>query len=77
MEHLMEGRTSFVIAHRLSTIKRADRILFIRDGAITEIGTHQSLLKRKGDYYRLYTQQFRRELAETYDTPDLLGFRVQ
>lgn len=77
MENLMEGRTSFVIAHRLSTIKRADRILFIRNGAIAEIGTHKELLKRKGDYYRLYTQQFRKELAETYDTPDLLGMGVK
>ncbi len=77
MENLMEGRTSFVIAHRLSTIKRADRILFIHNGSIAEVGTHKELLKRKGDYYRLYTQQFRKELAESYDTPDLLGMGVK
>jgi ATP-binding cassette subfamily B protein len=61
METLMEGRTSFIIAHRLSTIRRADRILVIEDGGISEMGTHTELLRRKGHYYRLYTQQFRRE----------------
>jgi ATP-binding cassette subfamily B protein len=73
----MEGRTSFVIAHRLSTIKKADRIIFIRQGSITEMGTHRELIKNKGDYYRLYTQQFRKELAKTYDTPDLMGMGVE
>jgi ATP-binding cassette, subfamily B, bacterial len=61
METLMEGRTSFVIAHRLSTIRRADRILVIDDGRITEQGTHADLLRLRGHYYRLYTQQFRSE----------------
>lgn len=73
MEHLMEGRTSFIIAHRLSTIKRADRILYIRDGAIAEMGSHAELLKAKGQYYRLYTQQFRSELAQEYGTLELGG----
>lgn len=71
MDHLLEGCTSFVIAHRLSTIKRADRILFIRDGKIVESGTHAELLNSRGAYYRLYTQQFRKELAASLDTPDL------
>lgn len=71
MENLMEGRTSFIIAHRLSTIKRADRILFIRDGAIEEMGSHAELLKAKGQYYRLYTQQFRTKLAQEYGTLEL------
>jgi ATP-binding cassette subfamily B protein len=62
METLMNGRTSFVIAHRLSTIRRADRILFIEDGRIVEQGTHAELLRARGRYYRLYTQQFRREM---------------
>lgn len=66
MEALMEGRTSFIIAHRLSTIRRADRILVIEDGRITEQGTHAELLKQRGHYYRLYTQQFRRELEAQY-----------
>jgi ATP-binding cassette subfamily B protein len=67
MEHLMKGRTSIVIAHRLSTIKRADRILVIEDGNITEMGTHAELLRQKGHYYRLYTSQFRSKLEREYD----------
>lgn len=61
MEALMKGRTSFIIAHRLSTIKRADRIILIDNGQITEMGTHQELLRSGGHYFNLYTQQFRRE----------------
>ncbi len=66
MEALMRGRTSFVIAHRLSTIRRADRILVIENGRIAEQGTHAELLKQRGHYYRLYTQQFRHELEARY-----------
>lgn len=61
MERVMHGRTSFIIAHRLSTIKRADRILVIENGTIAENGTHAELIRAKGHYYRLYTQQFRKE----------------
>ncbi len=60
---LMEGRTSFVIAHRLSTVKRADRILVIQDGRIVEQGDHAALIRARGHYYSLYTQQFRQEQA--------------
>jgi ATP-binding cassette subfamily B protein len=67
MEALMENRTSFVIAHRLSTIKRADRILVIENGKISEMGSHAELLRAKGHYYRLYTRQFRKEMEEEYD----------
>jgi ATP-binding cassette subfamily B protein len=73
MEHLMRGRTSFIIAHRLSTIKRADRILVIEDGRITEMGTHAELLQKHGHYYRLYTRQFRQELEQEYDLFKLNG----
>jgi ATP-binding cassette subfamily B protein len=66
MEALMEGRTSFVIAHRLSTIRRANRILVIENGRIAEQGTHAELLKLRGHYYRLYTQQFRHQLEVAY-----------
>jgi len=66
MEALMQGRTSFVIAHRLSTIRRANRILMIEDGRIAEQGTHAELLRQRGHYYRLYTQQFRHELEVAY-----------
>jgi ATP-binding cassette subfamily B protein len=67
MVALMEDRTSFIIAHRLSTIKRADRILVIENGRITEMGTHAELLRERGHYYRLYTQQFRRQIEQEYD----------
>jgi ATP-binding cassette subfamily B protein len=66
MEALMKGRTSFVIAHRLSTIRRADRILVIENGHIAEQGSHAELLKLRGHYYRLYTQQFRHQLEVAY-----------
>lgn len=72
MEALMKGRTSFVIAHRLSTIRRANRILVIEDGRITEQGTHTELLRLRGHYYRLYTQQFRHELEVHYGVTDLM-----
>jgi ATP-binding cassette subfamily B protein len=74
MEALMKGRTSFVIAHRLSTIRRADRIIVIEDGHIAEQGTHAELLRQRGHYYRLYTQQFRHELEVAYGvTEEIIG----
>ena len=76
MEALMKGRTSFVIAHRLSTIRRANRIIVIEDGRIAEQGTHAELLRQRGHYYRLYTQQFRHELEVAYgvaDHEDIIG----
>ena len=65
METLMEGCTSFIIAHRLSTIRRADRILVVENGGISEQGSHADLIRARGHYYRLYTQQFRKEMAQT------------
>lgn len=58
MNELMKGRTCFVIAHRLSTIQNADTILVVRDGAITEQGNHEELLKLGGFYSTLYNSQF-------------------
>ena len=57
LNHLMEGRTTFVIAHRLSTIRRSDQILVIEGGLIVERGTHESLYRLGGRYYDLYTRQ--------------------
>jgi ATP-binding cassette subfamily B protein len=73
MERLMKGRTAFVVAHRLSTIKRADRILVIKDGRISEMGTHAELLRQRGHYYELYTRQFRKELESEYGLGRLTG----
>jgi ATP-binding cassette subfamily B protein len=73
MEALMKGRTSFVVAHRLSTIRRANRILVIEDGYIKEQGTHAELLRQRGRYYRLYTQQFRHELETQYGFSEAVG----
>jgi subfamily B ATP-binding cassette protein MsbA len=61
LEELMKGRTTFIIAHRLSTIKKAHRIIVLSDGRIVEEGTHNELLARKGEYYKLYTTQFHRD----------------
>lgn len=58
MRSLMKGRTCFVIAHRLSTIKEADCILVMRDGRITERGSHQELMEKNGFYASLYNSQF-------------------
>ena len=58
MDHLTQGRTSFIIAHRLSTIRNADEILVMRDGDIVETGTHQQLLDQNGFYATLYNSQF-------------------
>jgi ATP-binding cassette subfamily B multidrug efflux pump len=58
MEHLMQGKTSFIIAHRLSTIRDADMILVMRDGDIVEMGSHDELLEKNGFYTSLYNSQF-------------------
>lgn len=67
MANLMKNRSSFIIAHRLSTIKRADRIIVIEGGRISEMGTHTELIASGGHYYDLYTEQFRHEREAEYD----------
>ena len=59
IQKLLDGRTSFVIAHRLSTIRNADRIMVVEEGGIAESGTHEELIRLRGQYYNLYTSQFR------------------
>lgn len=58
MRNLMSGKTCFVIAHRLSTIRNADNILVVDHGDVVEQGTHETLMKKKGFYYKLYAAQF-------------------
>jgi ATP-binding cassette subfamily B protein len=58
LNKLLEGRTSFIIAHRLSTIKNASCIMYIGNGTILERGTHEQLMKLKGEYYKLYEAQY-------------------
>jgi len=58
MRELMKDKTCFVIAHRLSTIQHADRILVVDHGDVVEQGTHESLMEKKGFYYKLYAAQF-------------------
>ncbi len=58
IQDLLKDRTAIIIAHRLSTIRNASRILFVKDGRISESGTHDELMRRKGDYYRFCSLQF-------------------
>ena len=59
LENLMKGRTTLVIAHRLSTIGNADRIIVIVNGIIIEEGTHDTLIAKQGEYFKLYNMQFK------------------
>ncbi len=58
MRELMKDKTCFVIAHRLSTIQNADHILVVDHGDVVEQGNHESLMEKKGFYYKLYAAQF-------------------
>ena len=57
LQRLLVGGTSFIIAHRLSTIKNCDKIMYIDNKGIAECGTHDQLIAKKGEYYKLYTAQ--------------------
>jgi subfamily B ATP-binding cassette protein MsbA len=68
LQNLMTGRTVLVIAHRLSTVRRADRIVVLESGTISDIGAHEELMQKLGTYRRLYELQF----AEA-DAPKVSG----
>ena len=60
---MLKGRTSIIVAHRLSTIKNCDRILYISNKGVAEMGSHAELMAKRGLYYQLYTAQVREEAA--------------
>ena len=63
IREMLKGRTSIIVAHRLSTIKNCDRILYIGNKGIVEMGNHEELMQKHGLYYQLYTAQAREEAA--------------
>ena len=63
IQEMLKGRTSIIVAHRLSTIKNCDRILYISDKGIAEMGSHEALMAKHGLYYQLYTAQVREDVA--------------
>lgn len=70
LEHASRGRTTIVIAHRLSTIQRADHIVVLKNGVVTEQGTHQSLTARVGGLYAELVQSASLEIGDSTDEPD-------
>ena len=57
MKQFYKGRTVVIIAHRLSTVKEADQIVVLKDGEISEVGKHNELIQKKGDYFSLVKNQ--------------------
>ena len=65
LQRFMRGRTTLLISHRISTVREADRIVYLRAGAIIEQGTHSELLAQRGAYYELYRRQSLERQVET------------
>lgn len=65
IERVMVKRTSIIVAHRLSTIQRADKIIVLHKGEIREMGDHQSLLLKRGIYFKLYQLQYSEQQVKT------------
>ena len=61
---MMNIGTMLMVAHRLSTIQHADNIILLNHGQIVEQGTHNELLMQQGEYYKLYTLQYNKELLK-------------
>jgi ATP-binding cassette subfamily B protein len=57
ISRLIKGRTTFAIAHRLSTLRNATRLVVLKDGKVVEIGTHEELVEKKGEFHRLVNMQ--------------------
>ncbi|MDR6124783.1 ABC-type multidrug transport system fused ATPase/permease subunit [Bacillus sp. SLBN-46] len=57
LEELAKDRTTFIVAHRLSTITHANRIVLIEHGQIVEVGTHEELMAKQGNYFKLFKVQ--------------------
>ena len=76
LENLMKGRTTLVIAHRLSTVKNADHIVTLVQGRIVEEGTHEELLRKGGEYRRLYELQFSQFEPEAEPDPGAGGSEI-
>ena len=74
---MIQGRTTIAIAHRLSTLRRADRLVVVERGRITEVGPHGQLLESGGTYARLYHAQFEMQQEEEWvGTRSGMGSRV-
>ena len=73
LDRLLLGRTSFIVAHRLSTIVKADKIVVMEKGIISEAGSHQELLQHNGIYAGLYNQQFKVALDGMAESPQVIA----